>query len=367
MDGSAVQARYETHYRAHVLIDLLRETLPMAQLLAGLEDTAPSRAAVAPQRVREVAGRLDDAAGGTSPDADGPLAELMGEAVALRRRVEGELRAVPAGVDKARAALAALVAVADEGLDTGEQIYDAWVFLGDDLAPGRVRRVVERWKAEAQRHRRPVHARRVPPTEIFWTSRDEMAVIDDISRYRLSERFGVGEFAAAFAEVEERIADTLLDAIASGEYDPLAFTLWLAGRSRGLTDHLADVVGVALRRIAARQSDDGSWRHPHRASPADRAWPDPATDPYATALCAVALLKLGLAEPLRRRGGRAAQWLLEQQQPTVAGGCPSSRAPAGMGSWGSGLTRPFPSRSQQSSSSNISPGWRVRRGCWTNT
>ena len=72
---------------------------------------------------------------------------------------------------------------------------------------------------------------------------------------------------------------------------------------------------MALRDIAGRQAGNGSRPHPQRAGLTGRGWPDPSADPYVTVLCAVALLTLGVAEPLRRRGVRAAPWLLEQQHP----------------------------------------------------
>ncbi len=322
MDQPSLQGRYEAYYRARRLVSLIRESLPLQALLVGIEDAQPSRAALTLQRVRALAERLDldhagvDAApGGASSSDDGPLAELAARAVALGERLEGQFRAVPPGVAKARAALAAMVAVASEEFDQAEQIYDAFVLLGDSVPWEGVRRVVERWKAQAQRHQRLVHERRVPPGAIFWVSFDDLEVLDGLSRYRFRERFGIGEFAAAFTAVEDLVADTVLDDLAGGDYGALSGTLWLAGRSRDLPDRLADVVGVALRGIAGRQADNGSWPHPQRAGLAGRGWPDPSADPYVTALCAVALLKLGVAEPLRRRGVQAAAWLLEQQHP----------------------------------------------------
>jgi hypothetical protein len=94
MDQPSLQGRYEAYYRAGRLVSLIRESLPLLELLVGIEDAEPSSSALALQRVRTLAERLDldhtgvdgPPEGALLPD-DGPLAGLAGRAVALRERL----------------------------------------------------------------------------------------------------------------------------------------------------------------------------------------------------------------------------------------------------------------------------------------
>jgi len=250
-----------------------------------------------------------------------------------------EVAQIPNTLDKARDALLGLIAAG--GWKGADQTYDAMVLLSDAIDEATVAEVASGWKGEAQSHRKR-HA--TTPSayvgEIFWTSADFHEGIDGVSRYRFKERFGVGGFEGAFAEVEGLMASEVMAGSSQMEsfvlplmgethLTAVGYSLWLVARSGYMTSALRDFVNIALRRIAGWQQTEGWWtdfqlKGPEPSIPtwdwSGGKWVEdepkqlrylPST--YTTALCSLALLKLAKSEALRRRGLRAAEWLLERQ------------------------------------------------------
>jgi len=237
-------------------------------------------------------------------------------------RLYRKICSIPNTVGKAYDALRAFVEV--EGW-RGDQVYDAFVLLSDELSPTLISREIQSWKEESERHEAEVNRQRLVPRNIFWISADFHDDIDGISRYRFREHFDFGEFEAAFSEVESMFEANIAPAAAgmaemrdihgSSELQILAFELWLASRSPRLSNRIRDSVNLALDNIAKLQSQEGWWTdidllvqytrpgRKHRYLPGI----------HITALCSLDLLKLSIQDSHKESGLLGAQWLLSKQ------------------------------------------------------
>jgi hypothetical protein len=141
------------------------------------------------------------------------------------------LAAIPPSVGKARGSLAALVDIGD--LETDQEL-DAMCLLKDHITPKDVERIVADWKRELRCHlelgSRPIPVVTIgdeassesesgkeqkyfyplPPSHIFWTSREFVDTSDALSRYRFMEAFGIGEFPETMADIEGMFASALM-------------------------------------------------------------------------------------------------------------------------------------------------------------
>jgi hypothetical protein len=174
-----------------------------------------------------------------------------------------------------------------------DQMLDAMVFLGDEVPEEKVREVIEIWKLELEDG---------PWESSGWTGAfgatlpsRKVGHVVLVSRYRFREKFKIPQFEEAFEEVE---AQTLTFLMGQRNALPLAFTLWLIRRSKGLVKKTQYGIDLALKRICSRQQE-GKW------------WD--SINVYTTALCALALLKRGTPNEYRRRGVSAAGWLCDHQ------------------------------------------------------
>lgn len=245
------------------------------------------------------------------------------------RELEVAIQAVPNSLDKARAALLALV---ESGRWEDSPAYDSMVLLREYLPPEMVMRVVGKWKADAKAHRER-YAGEPFASNVFWVSYDFMEELDAVSRYRFREEFGItGDFPDAFEEVERMLAYATLDGLSRPElqmanyvgdqkFASVAYVLWLISRSRQLKYRLADFVRIGLARIASYQHDEGYWPDFKVFVPDPPEQHGPITtgrwmaSTYLTALCTLVLLKLGESDDLKVKALRAVQWLLQHQNP----------------------------------------------------
>jgi len=229
---------------------------------------------------------------------------------------------IPNSQDKAQNVLLGLIGA--NGFDENDQTLDAMVFLSHYIEPQKIRDIIIEWKKEAHRYSEDKEKGKItyPGTGgIFWTSRDFMEIIDAISRYRFREHFDIGEFQSAFQEVEVMAAGALMDGFGgvesvldscSGVDNHLygaTYDLWLISRSRDLPNKLRQLIEIALQRISAWQHREGWWPE-FRIQDKENLM-----NTYATALCALCLLKLSNTQTLREKGILAAKWLLEKQNP----------------------------------------------------
>lgn len=259
-----------------------------------------------------------------------PTKSLENFIVSHWEETKGAIRNIPNTPDKARDALLAMIEVEEFSYPDG--VYDAMVFLKDDVPSEIIARVVRSWKEEARTHEERHKDSMLPASHIFWSSADFMETDDAISRYRFREHFGIGEFELAFAEVESMLATSLLEGSTGMEaitipfwgdqkFTSVAYNLWLVGRSRNLPSRIRPFVDAALLRIVGWQFPGGWWTDFQLAEPTGK---DARTgiktsrylpSTYTTALCSLNLLKLSISEPMREKGVLGAKWLLDRQNP----------------------------------------------------
>lgn len=220
--------------------------------------------------------------------------------------VRKKIAAVPKSPEKAREFLRALVL--DQRSFGSDQAYDALVLLANEASNEIIDEIIKDWRQE--RARADVRFR-----SVFWTSRDFMERYDDLSRYRLHERFEIAGFDTAFGEVEAAFAAAISPHEAGGVRD-VAFPLWMVSRTRNIPLRWPDAVRFACKYLCSTQQEDGSWLG-HRAivDPTDKGlvWEEAPTA-EATALASAALMKLSSFEGERARAERGVKWLLEHQQ-----------------------------------------------------
>lgn len=229
---------------------------------------------------------------------------------------------IPNTVDKAYDALHAFVEV--EGW-RGDQVYDAFVLLSNELSPILISREIQNWKEESKRHEAELNRHLISPRNIFWVSADFHDDIDGISRYRFREHFDFGEFEAAFSEVESMFEANIAPAAAgmaemkemhgSSELQALAFELWLTSRSPSLSNRIRDSINLASNNIAKLQSPEGWWTDTNILMQYTRPGRKRRYLPgiHITALCSLDLLKLSFQDSHKESGLLGAQWLLSKQ------------------------------------------------------
>jgi len=133
--------------------------------------------------------QVDALAAGKAPTGD--LDSLL---LAYQRELEDRIRQVSNTLDKARAALLALVDV--EAYAETDQVYEAMVTLDDRLRPEAIAKVVRRWKQAGSGKREREADRWSAEDDIWWTSLDNRKSIDAVSRYRFRDHFAIGEIYA---------------------------------------------------------------------------------------------------------------------------------------------------------------------------
>lgn len=264
--------------------------------------------------------QIDALAAGKAPAED--LENLL---LTHYRELEDEIHQVSKGLEKARAALLALVDI--EAYTETDQVYEVMVTLDDRLRPEAIAKVVRRWKQAASGKREREGDRWSAGDDIWWISLDNRESIDAVSRYRFRDHFGIGEFESVFTQVEYLLTLCLLEGSSGsgarewGDYRLASVVrdLWLIGRSRTLTRRLRDYVDVALGRISDWQSPEGWWT----ANRVESVGEDPETGQQLvrqlpstrmTAYCSLNLLKLATSDSRRQQGVDGARWLLERQR-----------------------------------------------------
>lgn len=257
---------------------------------------------------------------GTGGQASGKL-EQFGPAFEARRgEISTELASFPAGTEKTRHWLDALVA---EGRPEDTDL-EAYTYLREEVGPTQVEEVAVESRSE---WRDAIERRAAAVSEypnMFWTSLDNQDLNDGLARYGFYTAFALGEFQAVTDDVRAFIGHTLLEGARmlepfGGELWPnpetrsVAETIFLAARPPRLASELAPVISLALTGLGRFQNDDGSWSGPSRPERGGTRTVPP--DTVATAAAAIAIQKLSGSEDLRGRAGRAVDWLIQVQQP----------------------------------------------------
>jgi hypothetical protein len=244
-----------------------------------------------------------------------------------QRQIEEQIHKIPNTEKKAQDYLLALIGV--EAYKDIDQIYDAMVLLHDEITTADISKVVRYWKEEENRTKEDrvrLSENSFFANDLFWISRDFMETLDGISRYRFREYFEIGEFNGAFESVESMFGSSILDGFIGQEsyligfwgdhkLTSSAYDLWLVSRSRNLPNKIKDFVNIALYRIAGWQNPEGYWPDFQLVEKVGKNKTKILPSTYTTALCALDLLKLSTAEPLKQKGILGAKWLLKQQNP----------------------------------------------------
>ena len=239
--------------------------------------------------------------------AEKPYREIRKFLDAHIAAVRKKIAAIPRSPDKALDFLRALVL--DQRSFTSDQAYDALVLLANEATNDIIDEIINNWRKE--RGRADTRFR-----SVFWTSRDFMDRYDDLSRYRLHERFEIAGFDTAFSEVEAGFAGAV-GFHEAGDAREVAFPLWMVSRTRTIPGRWPDAVRSACKYLCSTQNPDGSWPgHRARVDPRDKGlvWEEAPTA-EVTALASAGLMKLSSFDGERAQAERGVKWLLEHQQP----------------------------------------------------
>jgi len=238
--------------------------------------------------------------------------------------IRSEIAKIPNTPNKARASLLALIRVKETA--NTDQIYDAMVLFSEEISPQLITEIVRSWKEEAKTHKEEHKGAPFITSDIFWVSRDLMEEIDGVSRYRFREHFGIGEFEQVFEQVEGGLVASILEGSIGIEISFwgdirltfASYNLWLASRSRKMSNRIRGFINITLMRIANQQHPEGYWVDYQLTEPTTRDSETPKrylSNTYTTALCSLNLLKLSVLESRRQKGILGAKWLLENQNP----------------------------------------------------
>lgn len=233
-------------------------------------------------------------------------------------KIENKIHNISNDLDKAYNALLGLIEaeISINKYPDTDQIYDAIVLLGDKISSNIIEKVLCGWKEEFKSYKEKTKNSRFFSEDIFWTSRDFQETIDGVSRYKFCEHFEIGEFESTFKEVEDMLAESLLEGSSGNE---AIFDLWLISRSRNFPNRIRDFVNIALTRITNNQFIEGCWtdfirrEKPKKDSKNGNMQSKYLPSIYTTALCSLNLLKLSISDSMRNKGILGAKWLLDKQ------------------------------------------------------
>lgn len=157
--------------------------------------------------------------------------------------------------------------------------------------------------------------------------------VDNIARYRFLQTFAPSKGQAEMEEIVEFFRRSLneIERMDLGEADesqlypgayPVGELLWLISLAPNLARHLRPEIRRAIDKVVQEQARNGWWAKrlpsdgmPHEHSSAVKAaWGEKVSDPAGTALCAVALQKLGDDRHIAA-ASKAARWLATMQDP----------------------------------------------------
>ena len=261
-------------------------------------------------------------------------------AVALERSLrsvceghQAKLATIPGSLDKAKGSLAALI---DSGLWDTDQAYDAMCLLPTYVPQTTVQQAVVEWKKELRQHIErytapiPIVGGRgkqkeipnpLPPSHIFWTSRDFNEITDAVSRYRFMEAFDIGDFPETQTEIESMVVSALMESspgwalqlIGDNEWPRVAEALFFSSRSSKLCARISPFIQMACTRVANQPHSDGWWPS-SIARQLDQYRSEYLPDNYATALACVTLLRLARSRWQLERARQGVRWLANQQQ-----------------------------------------------------
>lgn len=256
------------------------------------------------------------------PNRPTPYDEFYKLLRARDKSLMSALAALPAGPEKARAALQAYV---EWDVRESDQLYDAMVVMQSTLQSGTVDEEVANWKDDLRAWEIELRGDPYGTADIFWRSKDGNDIIDAVSRYRFMEHFQIGEFPEAMREIEYMVGAALLNGISGVEALQAAFNgdkqllpsttaLFLASRSPGLCARIRHFIEIALVRLAHQQFMNGDYTdYVHTVKYGERTVGAPSV--YLTALAAVCLLRLARQQWQRDCGAKAVKWLVRQQRP----------------------------------------------------
>ncbi|HUI88724.1 MAG TPA: hypothetical protein VLX61_08340 [Anaerolineales bacterium] len=227
-----------------------------------------------------------------------------------------ELSKIQSSLEKAKAALLAIVEEVDEDISPDSwQIYDAACLLKDQISTELITIIVSAWKRLLKKFVDYYsYAPDIQESFFFWgDSRGGLEFLDAVSHYRMMECFDIGEFPETRKSVEEYLGIELMGSIL--EKRPIAYNLWIASRSDLLISRAnQDLIQTALSFIVADQHRDG-WMYPP-PYPHERVKPEPNT--FFTAVGAFVIFKLGRSKELCEKGGLAINWLAKWQRESGA-------------------------------------------------
>lgn len=222
-----------------------------------------------------------------------------------------KIKQIPNSIDKAKECILALIE--NKTFDNLNQIYDAMILFNNEFNPSLIKDVIDQWKKEEKYHIKQM-TKDPLKTDIFWISSDFHEIEDMVSRYRFREYFRIGEFETSFKEVESNIIEDLTQSLGSKELRPLAYDLWLIGRSFNLINRIRPFINLVLNNFIEEQKGEGGWID-YQFISIYREKSDIHFSNFLTALCSLSLLKISTADDLKKKGIEGAKWLLRSQNP----------------------------------------------------
>jgi hypothetical protein len=246
---------------------------------------------------------------------------------------ENAIFTIPNNLGKACDVLRALIEV--EAYKNEYQVYDAAVFLKDELPEEKLEKIYLEWKRSG--------------SEEIWVSYDFMDDIDAASHFRFRNTFEFKEFSSIFKKQEFEFEFRLIEGILDEGMHFLAFNLWLIDRIPNFINHNLGLVNFILKFIIRQQTSEGFWEsktlktsHIRRNENEKVTFIDPPPfgerinvqigleevdgkselvertlefypSNYSTALCSLNLIKHSISDELKEKGKLGAKWLLENQ------------------------------------------------------
>jgi len=167
-------------------------------------------------------------------------------------KIDDELKLIPRSLEKAKNALLGLVDNRDFDLDQG---YEILCIFKSEIHQDYINEIAKDWNRQYKesyiewlKREKPEIRRILKFSHRFWTSRDSMESIDDVSRYRFIKTFNLDEFSRTIEVIESDFRQ---------EMD--GFNLWLINRTPSLCEKVRIYIETSLDSIIDSKHEEQYW------------------------------------------------------------------------------------------------------------
>lgn len=167
-------------------------------------------------------------------------------------KIDDELKLIPRSLEKTKNALLGLVDTRDFDLDQG---YEILCIFKSEISQDYINEIEKEWNKQYKEsyikwleREKPEIRRILKFSHRFWTSRDFMESIDDVSRYRFIKTFKLDEFSSTIEAIELDFRQ---------EMD--GFNLWLISRIPSLCEKVRSYIETSLDSIIDSKYEEQYW------------------------------------------------------------------------------------------------------------